>query len=276
MAAEIERRLALHSQGSMVPFAVIEKSTHRAVGMTTFMNIERANRRVEIGSTWYRKRVQRSALEHRMQTIALDATRSNSCSCIARGVPHALLQQQSRAAIERLGAKLDGVLRQHQIGRNGTLRDTCVYSMLDREWPAVKAHLMHRLQRPEPLVIIRSRRAIRLADLQLFPAGRVLGLNEHTPVQHQPPGRTAQPSSRPSCVPIRTWSSRRRPASRAMTPRRRILRRRCSSGVPAFPAAARQPTAGGWLKTVTTNLTLNHLTRYRKRWRLFSELRDRG
>jgi RimJ/RimL family protein N-acetyltransferase len=53
---------------------------------------------------------------------------------------------QSRAAIERLGAKLDGVLRQHQIASNGTLRDTCVYSILDREWPTVKAHLIHRLE----------------------------------------------------------------------------------------------------------------------------------
>ncbi len=67
--------------------------------------------------------------------------------CIAVEFRTHYFNRQSRAAIERLGAKLDGVLRQHQIGRNGTLRDTCVYSMLDREWPTVKEHLGHRLDR---------------------------------------------------------------------------------------------------------------------------------
>jgi N-acetyltransferase len=146
MRAEIERRLGLQRQGSMLPFAVIEKSTGMAVGMTTFMNIDAANRHVEIGSTWYRKRVQRSGLNTECKLLLLTHA-FERLSCIAVEFRTHSFNQQSRAAIERLGAKLDGVLRQHQIGRNGTLRDTCAYSILDREWPTVKAHLMHRLNR---------------------------------------------------------------------------------------------------------------------------------
>jgi len=142
---EIDRRLDLQKQGSMVPFAVIENSTRQAVGMTTFMHIDAANRRVEIGSTWYRKRVQRSALNTECKLLLLTHA-FDVLNCIAVEFRTHFFNQQSRAAIERLGAKLDGVLRQHQLAANGTLRDTCVYSILDREWPAVKAHLTHRLR----------------------------------------------------------------------------------------------------------------------------------
>jgi RimJ/RimL family protein N-acetyltransferase len=144
MLAEIDRRLELQKQGSMIPFAVIEKSTQEAVGMTTFMNIDAVNRRVEIGSTWYRKRVQRSALNTECKLLLLTHA-FEQLNCIAVEFRTHFFNMQSRAAIERLGAKLDGVLRQHQIAGNGTLRDTCVYSILDREWPTVKAHLTHRL-----------------------------------------------------------------------------------------------------------------------------------
>ena len=147
LPAEIDRRLALHSQGSMVPFAVIEKSTAAAVGMTTFMNIDAANRRVEIGSTWYRKRVQRSGLNSECKLLLLTHA-FEQLECIAVEFRTHFFNRQSRAAIERLGARLDGVLRQHQRARNGTLRDTCVYSILDREWPAVKANLTHQLKGP--------------------------------------------------------------------------------------------------------------------------------
>jgi RimJ/RimL family protein N-acetyltransferase len=144
LRAEIDRRLELQKQGSMIPFAVIEKSTQEAVGMTTFMNIDAVNRRVEIGSTWYRKRVQRSALNTECKLLLLTHA-FEQLNCIAVEFRTHFFNMQSRAAIERLGAKLDGVLRQHQIASNGTLRDTCVYSILDREWPTVKAHLTHRL-----------------------------------------------------------------------------------------------------------------------------------
>jgi RimJ/RimL family protein N-acetyltransferase len=144
LRAEIDRRLELQRQESMIAFAVVEKSTQRAVGMTTFMHIDAVNRRLEIGSTWYRKRVQRSALNTECKLLLLTHA-FEQLNCIAVEFRTHFFNQQSRAAIERLGAKLDGVLRQHQIAGNGTLRDTCVYSILDREWPTVKAHLSHRL-----------------------------------------------------------------------------------------------------------------------------------
>ena len=144
MRAEIDRRLGLLAQESMVPFAVIEKSTNTAVGMTTYMHIDAVNRRVEIGSTWYRKRVQRSALNTECKLLLLTHA-FEQLKCIAVEFRTHFFNRQSRAAIERLGAKLDGILRQHLVQPNGTLRDTCVYSVLDREWPAVKANLVHRL-----------------------------------------------------------------------------------------------------------------------------------
>jgi RimJ/RimL family protein N-acetyltransferase len=147
MRAEIDRRLELQKQGSMIAFAVIDGSTQEAVGMTTFMNIDAVNRHVEIGSTWYRKRVQRSALNTECKLLLLTHA-FEQLNCIAVEFRTHFFNMQSRAAIERLGAKLDGVLRQHQIAGNGTLRDTCVYSILDREWPTVKAHLSHRLTPP--------------------------------------------------------------------------------------------------------------------------------
>jgi RimJ/RimL family protein N-acetyltransferase len=145
MSAEIDRRLGLQQQQSMLPFAVIEKSSGQAVGMTAFMHIDAANRRVEIGSTWYRKRVQRSALNTECKLLLLTHA-FDELQCIAVEFRTHFFNHRSRAAIERLGARLDGVLRQHMFASNGTLRDTCVYSILDREWPTVKANLLYRLE----------------------------------------------------------------------------------------------------------------------------------
>ena len=150
MAAEIQRRLDLQAQGSMCPFAVIEPASGQAVGMTTFMNIDAANRRVEIGSTWYRRSVQRSPLNTEAKRLLL-AHAFEQLDCIAVELRTHFFNQQSRRAIERLGAKLDGVLRSHQINTHpqaqGALRDTCVYSIIASEWPNVKAHLDHQLSR---------------------------------------------------------------------------------------------------------------------------------
>ena len=112
--AEIDRRLELQRQGSMLPFAVIEKSTNEAVGMTTFMHIDAVNRRVEIGSTWYRKRVQRSALNTECKLLLLSHA-FEQLNCIAVEFRTHFFNFTSRTAIERLGAKLDGVLRSHQL-----------------------------------------------------------------------------------------------------------------------------------------------------------------
>jgi RimJ/RimL family protein N-acetyltransferase len=159
MEAEIDRRLGLQAAGSMLPFAVIDtapdgaaglpagQGAERAVGMTTYMNVDAANRRVEIGSTWYRKSEQRTDLNTRCKLLLL-AHAFETLACIAVEFRTHFFNRQSRAGIERLGAKLDGILRSHQIAPNGTLRDTCVYSIVAAEWPTVKAHLQFQLSRP--------------------------------------------------------------------------------------------------------------------------------
>ena len=150
MAAEIQRRLDLQLAGSMLPFAVLD-SSGKAVGMTTYMNIDAANRRVEIGSTWYRTAVQRGPLNTECKRMLLGHA-FESLDCIAVEFRTHVFNHASRRAIERLGAKLDGVLRCHQINRHpdaaGSLRDTCVYSIVASEWPSVKAHLDFQLSRP--------------------------------------------------------------------------------------------------------------------------------
>jgi RimJ/RimL family protein N-acetyltransferase len=150
MDAEISRRLNLQSQGSMCPFAVIAPTTGKAVGMTTYMNIDATNRRVEIGSTWYRLSVQRTPLNTEAKRLLL-AHAFERLNCIAVEFRTHFFNQQSRRAIERLGAKLDGVLRSHQINLHplaaGALRDSCVYSIIASEWPSVKTHLDFQLSR---------------------------------------------------------------------------------------------------------------------------------
>jgi RimJ/RimL family protein N-acetyltransferase len=141
MQADIERRLGLQAGGSMLPFAVIDNTTERAVGMTTYMNVDAINHRVEIGSTWYRKSVQRTALNSQCKLMLLTHA-FETLDCIAVEFRTHAFNHQSRRAIERLGAKLDGVLRNHQIASNGTLRDTYVYSIIASEWPTVRAHLV--------------------------------------------------------------------------------------------------------------------------------------
>ena len=154
LAAEIERRLGLQARGSMLPFAVIAQAgdlAGRAVGMTTYMNIDAPNRRLEIGSTWYRLAVQRSALNTQAKRLLL-AHAFETLDCIAVEFRTHFFNHASRRGIERLGARLDGVLRSHQINPHpdarGSLRDTCVYSIVASEWPAVRAHLDFQLSRP--------------------------------------------------------------------------------------------------------------------------------
>jgi len=146
MAAEIERRLKLRAAGSMLPFAVLDGAGTPS-GMTTYMNIDAANRRVEIGSTWYAQRVQRSPLNTECKLMLLGHA-FEALDCIAVEFRTHRFNTQSRRAIERLGAQLDGILRAHQRSPNGTLRDTAVYSITAAEWPTVKAHLQWQLERP--------------------------------------------------------------------------------------------------------------------------------
>jgi RimJ/RimL family protein N-acetyltransferase len=146
MSAEIERRLALHQAGAMLPFTVLD-ANDTIVGMTTYMNIDRATPRVEIGSTWYAARVQRTALNTEAKLLLLGYA-FDALGCPAVEFRTHFFNAASRTAIERLGAKLDGVLRNHVYTSNGTLRDTCVYSILTSEWPTVRAHLQWQLTRP--------------------------------------------------------------------------------------------------------------------------------
>jgi RimJ/RimL family protein N-acetyltransferase len=143
MKKEIDRRLGLQAEGAMLPWTVFD-ADGRIAGMTTYMNVEPPNRRVEIGSTWYAKRVQRSALNTQCKLLLL-AHAFEKLDCIAVEFRTHFFNQQSRRGIERLGAKQDGILRNHQIASNGTLRDTVVYSIMAGEWPTVKAHLTYRL-----------------------------------------------------------------------------------------------------------------------------------
>lgn len=145
MRREIDRRLELQERGSMLPFAVRD-ADGTVVGMTTYMNIDAGNKRVEIGSTWYARRVQRTRLNTECKIMLLGHA-FETLGCIAVEFRTSFFNTQSRRAIERLGAKLDGILRNHQRYSDGTLRDTCSYSILDTEWPTVKAHLAFQLAR---------------------------------------------------------------------------------------------------------------------------------
>ena len=144
MRLEIKRRLVQQDAGSMMPWAV-RSAEGKIVGMTTFMNIDSKNRRVEIGSTWYAKSAQRTALNTECKLMLLTYA-FEKLKCIAVEFRTSFYNQASRRAIERLGAKQDGILRSHQLHTNGTLRDTVVYSIISAEWPAVKEHLKFKLE----------------------------------------------------------------------------------------------------------------------------------
>ena len=147
VADEIDRRLAQQAAGSMVPFTVVDRVSDRAVGMRTYMNVDATNRRLEIGSTWYRKSVQRTGLNTECKFLMLRHA-FEELDCIAVEFRTHFINHQSRRAIERLGAKLDGILRNFMIMPNGTLRDSCVYSILNSEWDMVKANLTWQMERP--------------------------------------------------------------------------------------------------------------------------------
>lgn len=146
MEAEIDRRLALRKAGAMMPFAVLDPAG-RAVGMTTYMNIDASLPRLEIGSTWISRAAQRGPLNTEAKFLLLRHA-FEVLDCVAVEFRTHILNQQSRRAIERLGAKQDGILRNHMRMDNGTLRDTVVYSILNTEWPMISAHLRWEMQRP--------------------------------------------------------------------------------------------------------------------------------
>ena len=147
MGLLIERRLSEQAVGVAFPFAVIDNATGSAVGMTNYLNVDAVNRRMEIGGTWYRRSVQRTSFNTQAKLLLLEHA-FETLNCIAVEFRTHFFNHQSRRAIERLGAKLDGILRCHELAANGTLRDTCVYSIIACEWPTVKAHLTWQLTMP--------------------------------------------------------------------------------------------------------------------------------
>ncbi|MCX2747106.1 GNAT family protein [Arthrobacter sp. MI7-26] len=144
MAAEIGRRLALQEQGSMLPFATRLKAGGKLIGMTTYMNIDAATPRVEIGSTWNAASAHGSGSNPDSKLLLLRHA-FETLGCPAVEFRTHWLNHQSREAIARLGAKQDGVLRNHSRTVDGVLRDTVVFSILEHEWPAVRTGLEFRL-----------------------------------------------------------------------------------------------------------------------------------
>ncbi|MBS0327657.1 MAG: GNAT family N-acetyltransferase [Proteobacteria bacterium] len=144
--AWIEAALEMRERHGAMPFAVRDAVTGEVVGSTRYFNVDAANRRLEIGHTWYAKRAQRTAINTECKLMLLGHA-FETLGCIAVEFRTHWFNFASRAAIARLGAKQDGVLRNHQLLADGSRRDTVVFSIVDGEWPAVKRHLQHRLVR---------------------------------------------------------------------------------------------------------------------------------
>jgi len=146
-AAWIEAALAMRDDQGALPFVIRDNATGDIVGSTRYFNVEAAHRRLEIGHTWHARRAQRTAINTECKLLLLTHA-FETLRCIAVEFRTSFFNFQSRTAIERLGAKQDGILRNHQILSDGTLRDTVVFSIIAGEWPAVKRHLAFRLDRP--------------------------------------------------------------------------------------------------------------------------------
>jgi N-acetyltransferase len=133
--------------GHMLPFVVREPASGQIVGSTRYHDIVPAADRVEIGYTWYARRVQRTAINTECKLLLLShAFDTLGCAVVGLRTDH--MNFASQRAIERLGAHRDGVIRHHAPRRDGTVRDTVIYSILAHEWPDVKAHLQWQLERP--------------------------------------------------------------------------------------------------------------------------------
>ena len=147
--AWVHRMIAMQEGDSGVTFVVRRLDgdlAGAAVGSTSMFHVDAANRRLEVGHTWYSSSVRRTGVNTETKLVLLTHA-FETLGCVAVEFRTHYLNATSRAAIERLGAKLDGILRSHQLLPDGSRRDTAVYSILDIEWPAVRANLRHRLTR---------------------------------------------------------------------------------------------------------------------------------
>ena len=140
----MDAALKMRDELDAMPFVVRRKPDGKVVGSTRYFNVDAKNRRLEIGHTWYSKSVHRTGLNTEAKLLLLKHA-FEKLDCIAVEFRTHFFNHQSRRAIERLGAKQDGIMRNHQIAPNGTLRDTVVYSITQAEWPTVKAHLTYQL-----------------------------------------------------------------------------------------------------------------------------------
>jgi RimJ/RimL family protein N-acetyltransferase len=142
--AYVQKALELQEAGLALPFATVVNEGNQVIGSTRYMNIDAANHRVEIGTTWIAKSWQRTFVNtHAKYLMLRHAFEVLDCNAVELRTHR--LNDQSRAAIERLGARLDGILRQHMIMPDGHIRDTAVYSIIRDEWPEVKTNLERRL-----------------------------------------------------------------------------------------------------------------------------------
>ncbi|MBW8200909.1 GNAT family N-acetyltransferase [Flagellimonas abyssi] len=142
----IETALSEQASGKALPFAIINKKTNTIVGTTRYLNVDAKNKRVEIGATWYSKKVQRTGINTECKYILLKYAFEN-LNCIAVEFRTHFHNHPSRNAILRLGAKQDGILRNHRVDEHGNLRDTVVFSILDSEWKTVKTSLEFKMTR---------------------------------------------------------------------------------------------------------------------------------
>jgi RimJ/RimL family protein N-acetyltransferase len=140
----IDKAVAEEARGESLVFTTVEQKSGALVGSTRYMNIDRTNRRVEIGSTWITPRWQRTAINTEAKYLMLRHA-FETWDCIRVELKTDALNQKSRNAIARIGAKEEGTLRQHVITWTGRVRDTVYFSILKDEWPAVKTHLESRL-----------------------------------------------------------------------------------------------------------------------------------
>ena len=143
----IDAALDMRAKLGAMPFVVRLPSTNDIVGSTRYFNVDAANRRLEIGHTWYAKRVQRTALNTEAKLLLLTHA-FETLKCIAVEFRTNFFNFASREAIARLGAKQDGILRHHQVLPDGSFRDTVVFSIVAPEWPAAKKNLLWRMTRP--------------------------------------------------------------------------------------------------------------------------------
>jgi len=147
MGEYVTAALAMREHADAMPFVIRHNASGDIVGSTRYFNVDAKNRRLEIGHTWYAQRVQRTQVNTECKLLLL-AHAFEVLQCIAVEFRTHWFNQASRAAIARLGAKQDGVLRNHHLMPDGSRRDTVVFSIIDGEWPAVRQHLRYQLDRP--------------------------------------------------------------------------------------------------------------------------------